>query len=233
MSTIEIIYEFEFMDGKRMLYPLLLDKATISLIPEHKTPLPFWTELDCSRCSVCSLLKDKSPHCPIAANISDLVEHFKDVRSTEQVRITVITAERTYFKEATIQRGLSSIFGLIMATSGCPIMNFLKPMARYHLPFSTDEETIVRSVSMYLLRQYFIAKRRGSPDLSLERLDKSYSLVQEVNRGICSRISKAIIEGKSRGDAASNAVIILDSFSQLLMMEIEQKLDSLASLFEE
>jgi len=216
-----------------MLYPLLLDKATISLILDYKTPLPFWTELDCCKCSICPLSKDKNPHCPIAANISDLVEHFKEIRSIEQVRIKVITAERTYLKEGTIQRGLSSIFGLIMATSGCPIMNFLKPMARYHLPFSTDEETIVRSVSMYLLRQYFIAKKMKEPDLSLEKLDKSYSKVQEVNRGICNRISKAIIESKSRGDAASNAVIILDSFSQLLMMEIEQKLDSLALLFEE
>lgn len=215
MPILEIIYEFKFMDGRRMLYPIILDKATISLIPKHKTPIPFWTELDCSRCSVCSLSKDRSPHRPIAANISDLVEHFKEIRSTEQLSITVITTERSFFKEAPIQRGLSSIFGLIMATSGCPIMNFLKPMARYHLPFSTDEETIVRSVSMYLLRQYFIAKKRGNPDLSLEKLDKSYSLVQEVNKGICNRISRAIIESKSKGDAASNAVILLDSFSQL------------------
>lgn len=232
MSTINISYEFEFQDGKKFVYPLRLDKKTISLIPERKAPLPPWTRLEHHQCDGCPLLKEREPYCPIAANISDLIEHFKDIKSTETVRITVYTAERNYWKEGPVQKGLSSIFGIIMATSNCPVMNFLKPMARFHLPFSTDEETIVRSVSMYLLSQYFIAKKRGQPDLSLGALDRAYSMVQKVNRGICNRISSVVQESKSQGDAPSNAVVILDTFSQLLQAEIEEDLESFAPLFE-
>lgn len=232
MATFQIAYEFEFQNREKVVYPLQLDKDTISLIPDQKNPLPPWTKLEHCQCTVCPLIKDRTTHCPIAANIANLIENFKDIKSTEHVRITVFTTERAYMKETTVQRGLSSIFGIIMATSNCPIMNFLKPMAKYHLPFSTDEETIVRSISMYLLSQYFIAKRKVQPDLSLLNLDRAYSKVQEVNRGICGRISSVVRQSQSRGDAANNAIVILDMFSQLLATEIEQKLDSFATLFE-
>ncbi len=105
-------------------------------------------------------------------------------------------------------------------------------MARHHLPFSTSEETIVRPVSLYLLGQYFIAKKTGQADLTLENLDHAYSMVQKVNRGICSRITTAIRESQAQGDAANNAVVILDAFSHLLKSEIEEQLESLATLFE-
>lgn len=232
MSTINITYEFEFQDGKKFVYPLKLDKKTLSLIPERKSPLPHWTRLDHQACEGCPLLKKRKPYCPIAVNISDLIERFKDIPSTETVRITVFTAERNYWKEGSVQKGLSSIFGIIMATSNCPVMDFLKPMARFHLPFSTDEETIIRSISMHLLSQYFIAKKRGQPDLSLDLLDRAYSMVQKVNRGICHRISSIVQETKCQGDSSSNAVVILDTFSKLLQAEIKENLESFAPLFE-
>jgi len=57
-------------------------------------------------------------------------------------------------------------------------------------------------------------------------------MVQRVNRGICSRIATAIQESHSQGDAANNAVVILDTFSQLLQIAIEERVDSLVPLFE-
>jgi len=39
-------------------------------------------------------------------------------------------------------------------------------------------------------------------------------------------------QSQSQGDAANNAIVILDMFSQLLTTEIEQKLESFATLFE-
>lgn len=231
MSVFLITYEFEFQNGETFTYPLKLDRETVSLISSRKSPLPPWTKLEYNQCTVCPLTKDDSPYCPIAGNIADLIEDFKEIKSTEHVTIKVSTAERTYMKEAAAQKGLSSILGMIMATSNCPIMNFLKPMAKYHLPFSTDEETIIRSISMYLLSQYYIAKKKGQPDLSLENLDRAYSMVQKVNRGICKRISSVVRESRSQGDAASNAIVILDVFSQLLTTEIEKELDSFEELF--
>ena len=232
METFLITYEFLFRNGKRHTYSLKLDKRTISLISERRHPVPAWTRLENHQCDSCPLTPENSLYCPIAANIAELVDDFKEIQSTENVRINVHTSERTYMKMAPVQKGLSSIFGIIMATSNCPVMNFLKPMARYHLPFSTGEETIVRSISMYLLTQYILAKKKGEPDLSLENLERSYSMVQRVNRGICSRIAAAIQERRGKGDAANNAVVILDTFSQLLQIAIEERVDSLAALIE-
>jgi hypothetical protein len=232
METFQITYEFVFRNGKKYVYPLKLNKRTISLVAEWKRPPPAWTRLEHFQCTVCPLTREKNPYCPIAANIAELVNDFREIHSTENVRISVYTSERTYMKVAPVQKGLSSIFGMIMATSNCPVMNFLKPMARYHLPFSTGEETIIRSVSMYLLTQYIVAKKSGQPDLSLENLERAYSMVQRVNRGICSRIATAIQERQGQGDAANNAIVILDTFSQLLQIAIEEKVDSVVTLFE-
>jgi hypothetical protein len=229
MSCLEIVYNFEMQSGEKIVYPIFIEEKTGSLILEGQEISPEWTVLENCQCRVCPLRIDINPYCPIAFNINRLVEYFKDVYSTDKMRISVTTQERTYVKEAPAQRGLASILGLIMATSGCPVMNFLKPMARFHLPFSTSEETIIRSTSMYLLSQYFVAKKGGKPDISLDKLNRAYADIQQVNLGICNRIATVV----KKGEATSNAVIILDTFSQLLNMEIEDKLDSLQSLFEE
>ena len=77
--------------------------------------------------------------------------------SHEMVTVTVRTDERTFTKETMIQHGLSPLVGIIMTTGGCPIMEHLKPMVRFHLPFASLEETIFRMVSMYLMVQYYRA----------------------------------------------------------------------------
>ena len=230
MSLFTITYTFESSTGERTVYPIVLEKQTVSYLPHGQKPPPEWTALENCQCTVCPLTKEEHPNCPIAVNVAELVENWKDIQSTEAMHITVTTEERTCVKDAPAQRGLASILGIIMATSNCPIMNFLKPMARYHLPFSTSEETIVRSTSLYLLSQYFIARKTGHPDLSMENLNRAYGDVQKVNECFCRRIGTAV--KISRGDAANNAVVILDTLSQLLSMEIEDNLDSLAPLFE-
>jgi len=122
--------------------------------------------------------------------------------------------------------GLSAIFGVIMATSDCPIMNFLKPMARFHLPFSSVEETTVRTTSMYLLGQYF--KYKDQPDMKIDfkTLENYYAQVKSVNEGIIKRISNV-----SEKDADKNAIVTLHSLSLFLSMEIDYGLSSLEYIF--
>ena len=154
------------------------------------------------------------------------MEFFKDKASVAEATVTVTTEERTYVKQLPLQRGIFGIFGLVMATSSCPYMDFLKPMARFHLPFSTAEETIVRSVSMYLLHQYFVAKRGEQPDLGLEQLETHYENIQKVNDGILERI-----KGVVQNDADLNALIILQGFADLLTMAISKDLSKIEPLF--
>ncbi len=222
----QILYEFSFEDGKSKLFKVSLDSETIIIIQDEIKNKPDWARLDFGQCKCCPLDKETHPFCPIALNIAELVEEFKNSPSFDDCLVRCITPERTYLKKSSIQEGLFSIFGIIMATSNCPVMNFFRPMARFHLPFSTIQETVFRSTSIYLLGQYFEYKRGKIPDLDLKNLDKHYEKVQGVNQGILARASSV-----ARMDADKNAIIILNALAQMLSMEIEDELNSLEYLF--
>jgi hypothetical protein len=114
-----------------------------------------------------------------------------------------------------------------MATSDCPIMNFLKPMARFHLPFSSVEETTARTASMYLLGRYFRYKDQSDIiKMDFKTLENHYAQVRQVNEGIIKRISSV-----SKQDADKNAIVTLHSLSLFLSMEIDYSLSSLEYIF--
>ncbi|MGH7372600.1 MAG: DUF6901 family protein [Candidatus Rokuibacteriota bacterium] len=226
MGSIKIVYDFAFPDGGAKSYTVELDRASLSFLASSPEQPPAWARLENHQCGHCPLKPAEHPYCPVATNLSALVEFFKDKASVSEATVTVTTDERTYVKQLPLQRGIFGIFGLVMATSSCPYMDFLKPMARFHLPFSTAEETIVRSVSMYLLRQYFVAKRGEQPDLGLEQLETHYENIQKVNDGILERI-----KGVVKNDADLNALIILQGFADLLTMAISKDLSKIEPLF--
>ncbi len=60
---------------------------------------------------------------------------------------------RQIAKEASLVHGIASLLGLRMATSGCPVLAKLRPMAAFHIPFATDEETLYRAVATYFIAQ--------------------------------------------------------------------------------
>ena len=224
----KITYKFEYKDGRSSTFEVVLDE-TVSLKPTDSGAKPDWTRLERNQCTNCPLKKETTPHCPIAVNLAEFVDHFKTDKASEEALVQVTTNERVFTKSASVQDGLFSIFGIVMATSGCPIMNFLKPMARFHLPFATHEETIVRSISMHLLSKYFQKKRGQKVEFDLESLDKKYAEVQKVNDGMLARIRSVV----SSGDADANAVVILHAFGFLLSSEIKSNLNSIEYLFKE
>lgn len=222
-----IDYEFRFDDGNVKTFKFQLDPNTVTLILPEMENKPDWTLLDYQQCACCPLEKDTHPYCPVALNIAELMDEFKDAISSDNCFVRCITPERTYERDASIQEGLFSIFGIIMATSSCPIMDFFKPMARFHLPFSTVEETVFRSTSIYLLRQYFEYQKGNYPDLELKKLDEHYEKVQEVNTGILKRTRNV-----AKKDADKNAIVILNALAQMLTVEISAGLNSVEYLFE-
>ncbi|MFP4446130.1 MAG: DUF6901 family protein [Desulfosudaceae bacterium] len=226
-DTYSIQYEFNFDDDSIKTFLIELDVDTISIVRPKPTDFPDWTLLKKEQCECCPLSADDVEYCPIAVNIAELVEEFKNYFSYDNCLVRCITQERTYEKKTSVQEGLFSIMGIIMPTSNCPVMTFLKPMARFHLPFSTIQETMVRSTSMYLLRQYFEHKKGRNPDLDMEKLDQHYENVQLVNKGILARISN-----QAEKDADRNALIILNSLAQLFSVEIDDNLTSVYYLFD-
>ena len=219
-------YTFRFADGSEKRFEVNLDPATLALIPPVDPAKPDWTKLGYHQCEQCPLKEDTS-HCPVAVNLASLVESFKDTLSHEDISVTVETAQRTYSKQTSLQQGLSSIIGIYMVTSNCPVMDRLRPNARFHLPFASAEETMYRAVSMYLTAQYFRMKQGEAPDWTLEHLSEIYQGVWRVNKGMTERLSHA-----STQDANVNAVIVLSTFGSALDNYLEECLAEIAPLFD-
>lgn len=226
-GSVHIEYHFRFPDGRTESCHVDLDAEgpTINGRQRPESPL-HWTALDYRQCGHCPLQKSEHPDCPPASKLALISEPFADRKSFEEVTVEVQTAQRSYHKTLPLQEGLFGLFGLIMATSGCPHLSFLAPMARYHLPFSTLEETIVRSTSLYLLGQYFVAQRGGEPDFELEKFGAQYAEVRQVNLDFAERLRHI-----AKGDAGINSVVILDAYAQLLSAELSTGLTELDQLW--
>ncbi len=225
MTAITYNYCFDFPDNKKKRFLIELSAESFEYKSAGTTP-PDWALLGVSRCKCCKLDLATENYCPIAANIAELVIAFKDTASYKSCLVSCLSSARTCSKDTTVQEGLASIMGIIMATSGCPSMSILKPMACFHLPFATVEESMFRSASAYLLRQYFSHKQGESSDFFMHRIQEHYSEVEQVNEGILKRINMT-----SELDADKNAIITLNSLAQILVMEVDENMESLKKLF--
>ena len=225
-KNIEILYEFCLSDGKTYSFPIILEAETLLLVNDVPKPYPDWIKLDFCKCSVCPLDSAQNDICPLAANLMEIVESFHNIASVEITEIKVTTPERTISQRLPIQKGLSSMLGIYMSTSACPVMKILRPMVRYHLPFASVEETIFRSVSAYLMGQYFVMKEGKSPDWNLEKLTETYAEIEDVNTNMTKRIRPVI-----QDDASINAIVILDVFAKFVPLSIETSLEKLKYLY--
>ncbi len=221
-ESIRFIYSFKFTDGSIKNFDIRLDQASLHLIAKRPADLPLWALLPYEKCEICPLNEKDHAYCPIAANLAGIVEEFKNLLSHEKVSVTVACEERFYGKETTVQGGLSPLLGIIMTTSGCPVMEQLMPMVRFHLPFASLDETIFRGVAMYLLAQYYRQQDGKPATLSLDGLAPIYTEVGKVNRDFAKRMRAA-----ARKDANVNALVNLDVFASMMQFAAE---DTLARL---
>ncbi len=210
-------YIIKFEDGQETEVDISLDPKTLTLAHREDADFPDWTRLDYCQCPGCPYTTAEKPFCPVAVNLAEVIRRFSDKASTTVVETRVITRQREYYKKSSLQTALSSIIGLYMPTSGCKLLEVLKPMARYHLPFASLEETVYRSVSSYLLTQYLRRQKGLEPDWTLEKLSKAYKAIEALNAAMTDRVRKA-----SQKDANYNAVIILDAFAKMVPWSINQ-----------
>ena len=226
MGSFQVSYRFLLPDGARERFDLRIDADTLELVDNEPAERPEWTRLEFQQCENCPLRPEQAPYCPLASNLVNIVEPLDKVVSYDQIHMEVRTEERLISQETTAQQALSSLMGLVMAVSGCPNTEFLRPMARFHLPLSNESETTYRSTSMYLLAQYFLARAGREPDLELTGLKALYAQLHLVNKGVVSRL-----RGASKTESALNAVVLLDQFTILLPDAIEESLDEIRHLF--
>jgi len=220
-----ISYQFDFSDGTSWKYDLSFDDAqNYSGPPGVSTTPKAWTKLEFHKCPHCPLKKESSPHCPVAQNIDRVVEDSKATISHTRATVTVTTPERTYVKECASQEGLRSLFGLLMASSGCPHLDWLRPLTRFHLPFASTDENLFRVLSLQLLEDFLI-DNKGAESCE-ERIAQRYRAVEAVNHTFIERI-----RSYCQGDADKNAIAALDILVQVFALQAQSNFGSLRKYF--
>lgn len=227
MEPISYQYRFCFGNGREEVFNIRLDGKSLDTLEQLPDNPPEWVRLDNQKCSHCPLDSLEVFFCPLAMQLLPLVQRMGDVTSIDNVDVTVKLDERTVTRSATAQEGISSLMGIITATSGCPHTVFFKPMARFHLPFANTEETFYRAASMYMLGQYYRWQAGKSVDLELEGLLNFYSQVAIVNKGIANRL-----RAERREDGTVNAIVLLDMFVKSMPVMITETLEELRPLFQ-
>ena len=222
--ALTIVYRFDLPDGSAKTLEFAFDAVDFKMLKAPPDSPPFWTELTFSRCANCPLDERLNTHCPAALQLASALEPLNALVSFDTVGVTVTQAERTMYAQTSAQQAMSSVIGLVMATSGCPWTDHLRPMARFHLPFASEAETVYRSIGMFLLARAIAGSDESQGFAALESL---YENLHVVNRDMSRRLGAA-----ARTDPARNAMALLDAYTTLLPEALERSLDELSPLFD-
>ncbi len=212
------LYTFFFNNGEIKQFKIIIDGENLL----EKSPLdvvkPDWAKMDWFKCPNCPLEEGETTYCPLALRLNKIINFFSDFPSFEKAKISVETAERGSYKYTSVQTGISSMMGLFMASSGCPVIGKLKSLVRFHLPFASLAETEYKVLAMYILAQFFRARENKKIDWKLLKLRKIYYDIELVNRHVVSKLAEIEMRDSSR-----NAVIALNSYAQFITMELDDE----------
>lgn len=221
-----VTYRITLEDGRVGSMDVSVEETPTGAQPLPVAATPAWARLGVHQCEHCPLSAETSPGCPLAVRLAPMMARFGDVRSFEPVELVVRTDIRTVSGTTTAQHAIGSLMGLLMATSDCPHTAFLRPMARFHLPLSSMEETSYRVVSMHALGLAFRARRGEAVDFDFSELFDNYSRLELVNHAFSARVRTA-----SEEDGTRNAIVMLDALAKLVPSFLDDTLRDLERLF--
>jgi len=217
-----IEYRITLDDEHDFSYRIELDRGYDR---EVAAQAPKWTRLEHQRCTNCPLSKDEFSHCPAAVDLHRVIEDFQGLPAIQKALVWVRTPEREYTKLVGLDEGLRALLGVIMATSACPVLARLKPMAQQHLPFASNHEFVLRAVSLYLARQYFNLREGRHADWELRGLVRSFQQLQLVNQAFWQRIHDTC-----HGDSNLKAFLTFFSMASSLTYSLETQLQKIRPL---
>jgi hypothetical protein len=212
ITPLDVVYRLQFDSGEPRVCELRVDQTRSSATP------PEWAKLAFCQCSNCPLDPGEVDYCPFALALAKPLAVLAARNSYDPVQVHVLWRGRTLLQATTLQRVLSSIIGLLGATSGCPHTRILEPMAHFHQPFSQGDETLFRVLGTYLIGQLLRDKQGLSADFSLAQLADHYKQLRQVNQGLARRLRHA-----SAADQSVNGLVLLD----ILAAETQDLLDDL------
>ena len=216
-------YEFGLPDGSTRSFSVEVGPDRVDSGPAEPPP---WAALDFHKCPHCPLDAAEEPCCPAAVSIASLAEAVDGLWSYDMVSLKVTTPERTYsFSPVQLQSGLQSLMGLVLPMSGCPHTAFFRPMARFHVPLATMEESAYRVASMYMLGQWIRQDEGAEANFDFDGLSHLYDQVKIVNHHLHKRLEDFTT------DASKNAVALLYVLAQMLPRMLDDSLAPIRPLF--
>lgn len=225
-ETFTISYHFTLPDKQKECFDLTFDAVTIELVETPVPNPPFWARLSYAQCHHCPLIETHQ-YCPVALNLVSVIKRFDRLMSFDQVTVEVISVERRVVQETSAQEGISSLMGLLIAGSSCPVTHFFKPMARFHLPFANKEETLWRAAATYLLTRYFTEDGLQVSDMDLHGLVEIYDDVARLNDAMVERLRAATSK-----DSTVNALVHLDVFAKFLTPPLADSIAQIRPVFD-
>jgi len=227
MDRVAIEYRIKFAASRTEVFKFELHGSTFDLVKREVRDPPRWTKLTFNQCSHCPLNDRDHSHCPAALQLCDIVERFHDTRSIDKVELEVVTEERRVIQTLDIQRAISSMLDLILPICGCPKTAHFKPLACFHLPLASEEETVFRVTGMYLLAQYFLSQMSSRGRISLEGLIDIFTDLHILHKALASRLQSV-----TQSDSVKNAFALVDVYSVLVPSLIEDQLVEMRGFFE-
>jgi len=209
-------YTFSFQDGATQEFLVELAYDSLEMLAPERAEYPAWTELAYKKCPNCPLDEASHSHCPVARNLVDVVTFLQERYSYEEVEVVAEFHERRHVKRTSLQQAASSLIGIFTVTSGCPVLNKLRPMVDTHLPFMTPDESTYRTISMYLLAQYFRHKQGKQADWELAELVRFLSEARDTNTAFLRRLQSIGVR-----DASLNALSNLNAMGEITSISIE------------
>jgi hypothetical protein len=220
-----IRYCFAFADGEREEFHV--DEQAPAAAPLRSSKgLPIWMDLDTHRCPHCPLPRNQHVVCPAMNAIAPTIQLFDRRASTDLCDLTVSQNDVTHQAHTPVQNAVRALIGLQFALSACPTLSRLRPLARFHAPLSSADETVFRVFGMYMLEQYLRQTQGERPDWHLDGLHALYHDIHTVNNRLAARIRDA-----SHKDATVNGVVILDALAHVVEHNIHTRLAELIPSF--
>lgn len=207
-------------------FDFMLDEDDFLIKNKTQVDLPEWTKLEYQQCSHCPLSTEEHEHCPVAVQLAGIIGHFEGTTSIDQIKMEVFTEERRVVQTTPLQSAIASMLELVFPACGCPKTEMLRPLSHFHLPLASEEETVFRVTSMYLLGQYFVNTTNNKGKIEFSGLIEFYKDLNVLNRAIASRIKNV-----TTSDSVKNAIALLDMYSNLVPLLVEDQLVEMRGFF--
>jgi hypothetical protein len=184
--------------------------------------VPDWVKLEYHQCPICPFKSENVTFCPAAFEMQDVIHKCSSCISYERVELSRIAEDGTVTTETDMQRALFAVIGEKAISSACSMLNSRQRSLGYYSILTTPENLFYRSISSYLMRQFFTSPGSCDPDLKghLDYLDEVISIFGKLFERI---------RGETSQDANNNALGSMVMSAQILRHQRDDWLGALKS----